>query len=127
MNIILTVLGFAATILANAFVPQLASGVVLEDYKIGFITLNMNSAFRIVLFVLIVFYAALGIFSLRDEERKRKYAKRMPFRLVMGLLLLLWDLLGTKLLILPQPFFPGPAGIIKALLMESDFILQNTL
>ena len=45
----------------------------------------------------------------------------------MGLLLFLWDLLGTKLQALPQPFFPGPAGIMEAFVAESDYILENTL
>lgn len=45
----------------------------------------------------------------------------------MGLSLAAWDILGTKLQILPQPFFPGPAIIMDAFLGDTKFIWQNTL
>ena len=45
----------------------------------------------------------------------------------MGLVLAAWDISGTKLLLLPQPFFPGPARILEPFLIEADFILENIL
>lgn len=125
--ILFSVIGFIFAILANIFIPQIASGVTLEDYVVGGLTLNMNDAYRIVLALLALLYLGIGIFSAFDKDRQKKYQKRAPFRFAIGIALALWDLLGTKLQALPQPFFPGPAGIIRAFLMESDFIWQNTL
>jgi NitT/TauT family transport system permease protein len=51
----------------------------------------------------------------------------VSFRFAIGLALAAWDILGTKLLLLPQPFFPGPARIVESFLAEGDYILQNTL
>ena len=122
-----TILGFAIAIIGNYAVPQIAFGVTIEDYAIGKFTLNMNGAYRLVLAATAFVYLALGFYSFFDKERRKKYRKRAPFRFAMGMALFVWDLLGTKLLILPQPFFPGPAGIVRAFLMESEVIWQNTL
>ena len=124
---IFTVIGFVIAIAANLLIPQIASGIVIEDYDFYGVTLNMNSAYRIVLAAIAIFYLLDGIYSSFDKERSKKFRKRSAFRFACGIALFLWDLLGTKLLILPQPFFPGPAGIVRAFLMESDFIWQNTL
>lgn len=122
-----SVIGFVIAIAANALIPQIATGVVIEDYNFYGLALNMNGAYRIVLAVIAALYLAEGIFSTFDKGRRKKYKRRAAFRFAAGLALLLWDLLGTKILLLPQPFFPGPAGIVRAFLMESDYILQNTL
>ncbi len=126
-EIALTLSGFVIAILANIFVPQVSPDVIIEDYQIGSLTVNMNIAYRFILGLIAVFYLALGIYSSTEKTRRKKFKKRIPFRFAMGLLLFIWDLTGTKLLLLPQPFFPGPAGIVRAFLMESGFILQNTL
>lgn len=125
--IVFTVLGFAAAILANIFIPQVSENVTIKDYDFGSFTLNINSAYRLVLAALIFLYIGIGIFSAFKKERRKKFVKRVPFRFAIGIALLLWDLLGTKLQLLPQPFFPGPAGIIEAFLIESEYILENTL
>ncbi len=125
--ILFSVTGFVVAILANILIPQISAGVTLEDYKIGGVTLNMNEAYRIVLAAIALLYLGIGIFSFFSKDRQKKYKKRAPFRFAVGIALALWDLLGTKLQVLPQPFFPGPAGIIRAFLMEGDFIWQNTL
>lgn len=122
-----TLAGFLVALVANALIPQIAAGVPIEDYPVGKIVLTMNSAYRLVLAAIMVLYLSIGLFSATDKERRKKFRKKSHFRFALGLALLLWDLLGTKLQLLPQPFFPGPAGIIRAFLMESDFILQNTL
>lgn len=126
-TILFSIAGFIAAILANLFIPQIAEGVAIKDYEAGGLILNINSAYRIVLTALADFYLIIGIFSYRDKKRRKKYEKRAPFRFAVGIALALWDLLGTKIQYLPQPFFPGPAGIIEAFLEESDYILQNTL
>lgn len=125
--ILFTIAGFVTAILTNILIPQIAPDVTLEDYTIGALTLNMNDAYRIVLALLALFYLGLGIYSASDKTRMKKYRKRARFRFAIGIALALWDFLGTKIQLLPQPFFPGPAGIIRAFLMESDFIWQNTL
>lgn len=125
--ILFSVAGFAVAILTNLSIPQISDGVNIKDYPIGGLTLNINSAYRIVLSLLVVLYVAIGVFSSFNKDRKKKYKKRMQFRFAVGIALALWDLFGTKLQLLPQPFFPGPAGIIEAFLAESEFILQNTL
>ena len=126
-TVVFTVAGFAAALLANIFIPQISEKVEIKTYKFGSLSLTMNTAYRIVLIFLIVLYVASSIYSGFDKDKRKKYRKRAPFRFVMGILLLLWDLLGTKLQVLPQPFFPGPAGILEAFLIEGNYILQNTL
>lgn len=125
--ILFSAAGLAAAILTNLFIPQFSDAVEIKDYVIGRITLNINSAYRLVLALLIILYLAIGVFSAFDKDRQKKYKKRASFRFAVGIALALWDLFGTKLQLLPQPFFPGPAGIIEAFLTESGFILQNTL
>ncbi|MCH5184603.1 MAG: ABC transporter permease [Oscillospiraceae bacterium] len=125
--ILFTVIGFVIAILGNICIPQISDGVKFKDYIICGLTLNINSAYRIVLAALALVYLLVGIFSAFDKDRQAKYKKRAPFRFAVGIALLLWDVLGTKLQALPQPFFPGPAGIIEAFLAESGFIWQNTL
>ncbi len=125
--ILFSVAGFIIAVLTNIFIPQISSGVIIKDYAVGGLTLNINGAYRIVLTALIILYLAIGVFSAFDKDRRKKYKKRAAFRFAVGIALALWDLFGTKLQLLPQPFFPGPAGIIEAFLAESGFILQNTL
>lgn len=125
--ILFSIGGFAAAILTNIFVPQVSPGVTLEDYTFGALTINMNNAYVIVLAVLLLVYAGIGVFSVFNKERRKKYRQRSKFRFAMGIALALWDLLGTKFEVLPQPFFPGPAGIIKSFLVEGDFIWENTM
>lgn len=122
-----SVAGFIISILINLFVPQISSGVKIKDYSVGGFTFNINSAYRLVLLALAAVYLFIGIFSYFDKERRSKYEKRAAFRFAVGIALAVWDVLGTKLQYLPQPFFPGPAGIIEAFLAESGYILQNTL
>ncbi len=107
--------------------PQVAKVKIASYSVFGGFSLTINQAYRFALIGLILLYLAIGAFSWFDQERRRKFKRRVPFRLAIGLVLALWDVLGTKLLVLPQPFFPGPSRIIEAFLMESDYIWQNTL
>ena len=126
-RILFTISGYIIAILANLFIPQIATDVELETYRLLGFTLDMNDAYRLVLTFLILFYVVVGGVAATDKEKRKEYRQRSKFRFATGIALALWDFLGTKIEILPQPFFPGPAGIVRAFLMEGDFIWQNTL
>jgi NitT/TauT family transport system permease protein len=122
-----TILGLFAAIAANRLVPQIAD-VKIEPYRIGAsLDININGLYVSVLAGLILLYLGIAVFSFFDQDRRRKYVKRAPFRFTIGLALALWDVLGTKLLLLPQPFFPGPARILEPFLMEPVYVLQQVL
>ena len=116
-----TILGFAIAFLTNLLFPQIADGVRLKTVLLGNISVDGNTAYRAVLILLIVFYVVKAFRS------KWKKDSRSQFRFAVGIALALWDILGTKLRILPQPFFPGPAVIMGAFLEDGPFIWQNTL
>ena len=122
----LSVTGFAIAAILNAVVP-ITAAVNVKDYAVAGLTLNINSAYRIVLAFLVILFLLKGLIDHKDPDRWKKYLNGAPIRFASGIALFVWDLLGTKLQLLPQPFFPGPAGIIEAFLMEGDFILDNTL
>lgn len=126
MTILVTISGFLLAIIENFFVPRM-EGESQAAVSAGTVSLTGDGLFRLLLCVLIVFYMGAGIFSLFREDRKSSYGKRAAFRFAMGIALGVWDLLGTKLSILPQPFFPGPAQIMEAFLTEGGYILENTL
>ncbi len=125
-GLLLSISGFLIAALVNKVVP-ITADVEVVDYKVGSLTLDINSAYRLVLYSLSALFMLLGLISLRSNDSWKKYVKGAPLRFASGIGLLLWDLLGTKWQVLTQPFFPGPAGIIKAFLVEPDFILENTL
>ncbi|WP_405340336.1 ABC transporter permease [Fibrobacter sp.] len=130
MNLFLTLTGFLLAFLVNLFFPQVAEGVKLKSYTFGGIAIDDNLAYRLVLLALALYY---GIYRLvlfvkkADQEKINKFGKGAKFRFAIGIALALWDLLGTKLLVLPQPFFPGPAVIMDAFLGDTAFIWKNTL
>ncbi|MGN1090307.1 MAG: ABC transporter permease [Huintestinicola sp.] len=126
-TILFTVAGFITAVLANQLVPQYAEDVKINEHTIGNLAVDMNAAYRFIVIVIAAIYLIVGAAAVSDKERRRKYQKRAPFRFAMGIALAVWDILGTKLQILPQPFFPGPAGIVEAFLAEGGYILQNTL
>lgn len=126
-KILFTVAGFLLAILANILIPQIAQDVEFEEYFIFGAPINMNGAYRIVLLFIIAIYVVQGILAASNKVKRKDYIKRSKFRFASGIALGIWDLFGTKLELLPQPFFPGPAGIVRAFLMEGDFIWQNTL
>ena len=129
-SFVLSILGFLIAILVNAFVPQVAQGVNLKSYDYFGFLINDNDAYRFVLALIIVYYAvATIVLYVRKVPRYKiqKFNSHAQFRFALGIFLALWDLLGTKFLILPQPFFPGPAVILDAFLGDGAFVLQNTL
>ncbi len=123
---VLTLIGFSIAIAANLIVKQIAD-VEIKTYVIMGVPFTFNSLYRLLLGVLVLLYAGIGIFSYFDPVRKTKFSSRGPFRFAIGLALAIWDILGTKLLLLPQPFFPGPAKILEPFLMEGAFIFDNML
>ncbi len=124
---VFTVAGFAAAIIANVTVRQAAVKVKILPYEIGSVTLDFNGLYRLVLLGLILVFIGMATYAFFDEDRRAKFIKRAPFRFALGIALAAWDILGTKYLLLPQPFFPGPAQILEAFLLEPAFILENTL
>lgn len=126
-SMIFTVLGFVVAIMENILFPQVGQGVYLEKYSIGIFQIDANQALQIILLVLIIAYTISGIFAYRNELKRIHYRSRAGFRFAMGLLIGILDLTGTKLKVLPQPFFPGPAEILQPFLSEGGFLLSNTL
>lgn len=126
-SILLTLAGFLAAILENLLIPQFASGVDPEVYDLNIFALDLNGAFRLILICLMAVYGLSGILSFKNKIKSENYIKKAKFRFAMGIALGLWDCLGTKFKVLPQPFFPGPAEILTAFLSEGDYIFENTL
>lgn len=124
---VFSVAGFGAAILTNMWFAQIAD-VKINAYTVfGGVVLDINQAYRLTLLALILFYSAAAVYAWFDPVRQKEFKERAAFRFALGIALLVWDILGGKLLILPQPFFPGPARILEAFLIESDYIWQNTL
>lgn len=130
---VLTFLGFVVAFLVNLLVPQVAEGAKIKSYDFGPFTIDDNLGYRIILLAIIVTYVVKFLLAFVNAKKTgnryalKKYESRGPFRFAVGIALALWDLFGTKLLVLPQPFFPGPAIITDAFLGDGSFILQNTL
>ncbi|MEA5015495.1 MAG: ABC transporter permease subunit [Candidatus Limiplasma sp.] len=122
----LMILGFVAAIIVNIAVPQ-AAKVNVKPYAYFGGEIDFNMLYRTIVVGIILIFAATGIFSFFNDERRAKYVKRAPFRFALGLALALWDILGTKYQVLPVPFFPGPAQIVETFLNEPAFVLENTL
>lgn len=123
---LLTVVGFAVAIAVNALVPTPA-GANLQPYIVGPIAVNFEEGYRFLLaFAIVGFSAALlGAAAWRPDHGEYQIS-RAPFRCALGLALALWDLLGGKLEMLPQPFFPGPSRIVEAFLSDWATIARNT-
>lgn len=124
---VVTSAGFLIAILGNALIPQVSEKVGLTDYAVGPITLNMNSFYRLILGLIILIYLLAGLRAYLDPSRRPKYVKQCYFRFACGIVLLLYDVLGTKLQVTPQPFFPGPAQILESFLIEPAYIGENIL
>ncbi len=122
----LSITGFLIAALLNALIP-ITADVEITDYSVAGITVDINSTYRAVLIVLSAIFLVSGLISLKDHDKWKKYVKGAPIRFASGIALLVWDILGTKWQLLPQPFFPGPAGIVEAFLIEPQFVLENTL
>lgn len=127
LAILFTSAGFLIAIASNLLIPQIAEGLKDTQYPIGSPTFDRNNFYRLVLSIIILIYVLLGIQAYFDSYRRPKYVKQAAFRFALGIALALYDLLGTKLRITPQPFFPGPAQILESFLMEGEYIGINLL
>ena len=72
-EIALTLSGFVIAILANIFVPQVSPDVIIEDYQIGSLTVNMNIAYRFILGLIAAFVNGKN----KAEEIQKKNS--LPF------------------------------------------------
>lgn len=122
----LTIFGFLTAIIVNLAVPQVGA-VKIKPYEYFGGEIDFNVLYRYIVAGIIFIFIVLGIFAYYNDGRRTKYVKRAPFRFALGLALALWDILGTKYLVLPMPFFPGPAQIVETFLNEPAFVLENTL
>jgi NitT/TauT family transport system permease protein len=114
VTVIFTVLGFGLALAASLVVPT-------PDASVN------DAAYRVILASLILLYLGTGAFAWFKPNRRERYAKCAPFRFVMGLVLIAWDLLGTKFGVLPMPFFPGPSKITWVFVEERAFLFTNLL
>jgi NitT/TauT family transport system permease protein len=110
----MTLIGFLFAEIVSNVVPTTAPNV--DD-----------RAYRAILAGLFVLYFGIAIFSAFNPERREKFNKRAPFRLAMGFVLMVWDLLGTKFVILPMPFFPGPSQITWVFVDEHELLFRHIL
>ena len=124
---VVTLAGFAAAILSNRLIPQVAQGLKDAQYALGPLTLDRSGFYRLVLLALMVIYALKGVEAYFTPHKRAHYVKQAAFRCALGIALALFDLLGTKLQATPQPFFPGPAQILESFLMEGAYIGTNVL
>ncbi|MBR2288970.1 MAG: ABC transporter permease subunit [Clostridia bacterium] len=127
LAILLTVSGFLIAILGNLLIPQIAEGIKTPTYELGALSVDLNGFYRLVLSGIILLYLLLGFRAFFDEKYRAKYLRQARFRFVMGLVLLAYDICGTKLRITPQPFFPGPAQILETFLIDTQQIYTNLL
>ena len=105
MTIVFTVAGFIIAELVSLFFPQIAH-VSFPQGQLWIFLLTGQEAYRALLVILTVVYAIAGIVDLYAADKREYYRSRAPFRFAMGVALALWDIAGTKLQTLPQPFFP---------------------
>ena len=124
---VVTLAGFAAAILSNRLILQVAQGLKDAQYALGPLTLDRNRFYRLVLLALMIIYALKGVEAYFTPHKRAHYVKQAAFRCALGIALALFDLLGTKLQATPQPFFPGPAQILESFLMEEAYIGTNVL
>ena len=131
LGILLATAGFLAAVAVNLAVPQIADVKIVEyelgGAPLGGAALDFNALYRLVVGGIAVIFLATGAISFYNEESRAKYIERAPFRFALGVALAAWDILGTKLQLLPVPFFPGPAKILETFLIEPKFVLENTL
>ena len=109
MNIVLTISGFLIAFLVNLLFPQVAENVRIKEYVFGGFRVDDNLAYRLVLLAIIAYYAVYTVVLFVRKVSADKVAKFFAgakFRFAVGLALAAWEILGTKLLFLPQPFFP---------------------
>ena len=124
--LVLTELGYLLAIAGNLLFPQIAP-IELSQYRVGFLIMDMNDFYRLVLTGIIIIYLISEICAVRLPVRRVRFVSQSRFRFATGIALLIADILGTKLKVTPQPFFPGPAEILSTYIIEPNLILKNML
>lgn len=126
LTVVFTIGGFLIAELVSVFFPQIAP-VTFTEGELWIFLLTGQEAYRGLLVILAIAYALAGIVDLRSAQKRAYYRSWAPFRFAMGIALALWDIAGTKLQTLPQPFFPGPAKVLEAFVTDGGYIVLNTL
>ncbi|WP_150267923.1 ABC transporter permease [Paenibacillus tepidiphilus] len=83
--------------------------------------------YRLLLLALTIVFALRIPAARFSSARWRKAQQDSPFYIAAGLLVALWDLLTTKLNVLPLPFVPGPAQIAGVMVEDAETLLLSTL
>lgn len=120
-----TAAGFVIALLANILVPQIAP-VEFKQGRLWILALNGQEAYQGLLVILALVYVAIGLADARKPAAAARFRYRAQFRFAAGLALAAWDIAGTKIQSLPQPFFPGPAQVLEPFLTSGDYIALNT-
>ncbi|MBT1179668.1 ABC transporter permease [Bifidobacterium vespertilionis] len=126
LTVAFTAAGFLIAALVNVFFPQIKP-VEFEQGQLWIFLLNGEEAYRALLVILALLYVVIGVVDARRGSADvARFRERAQFRFAAGLALALWDVTGTKLQTLPQPFFPGPSKVIEPFLTDGDYIALNT-
>ncbi|MDR0624746.1 MAG: ABC transporter permease subunit [Treponema sp.] len=80
--------------------------------------------FTNLLYILIVFFGGLAVWSLFSRKRREKLAYKAWFYGAAFLLLGLYDLITIKLNLIPSLYFPAPERIIAVFLKDWLFLIQ---
>lgn len=121
----LTAAGVVIAVIVNVIFPQSAP-VEFKQGQIWIFLLNGQELYLTLLAVLTLVYVVIGIVDARNPKDAARFRYRAQFRFAAGLALALWDVTGTKLQVLPQPFFPGPSQVLEPFLTDGSYIALNT-
>lgn len=108
----LPILSFGIALLVNVLLPS-RQDVELLPY-------------RMLLLAFLVFFAIRIPLGRLNAKGYQKALYDSPFYLVLGFVLAIWDVLTTKLDLLPLPFVPGLAQIVSVMVDDADTLLLST-
>ncbi|MCL2061772.1 MAG: ABC transporter permease subunit [Firmicutes bacterium] len=72
-----------------------------------------------------LFFFVWNIIALFFERARKRLQKGAPIYTVIFVLFLLYDVAVLKLAIFPQPFFPWPDAILRAMISDSSMLLKS--
>ena len=125
--VLFTVSGYVIAALINVLFPQVAEVKELTVYSLAGFSVDRNAFYRLVLAFICLLYVLSALIACFKTARRARMVSRSAFRFAGGVALGVWDIVGTKLQLLPRPFFPGPAEILEAFLNDGAFIWKNML
>jgi NitT/TauT family transport system permease protein len=114
LTVFITVTGFCLALAVSLFFPTVQADI--DD-----------TAYRFTLAGIIALFVLTAVISFANEKRRAKFMSRAPFRLAMGMVLLIWDVASAKTGALPLPFFPSPSKILSVFVIDRDFMIENIL